>query len=210
MSGSVALLLVKGFRRISPPLWRAALIGVAAVAALVHLAAAPLQTRGLSLESVNATIEHLARFDTVPRQARSTETTLVLRANNGLTVLSAPYLLREEAPKHWWVLSHTFEQTAAVRLSPRSIEVTQDSVPLFPIGRNGIVRTTPFKVGDVTQIAGLRATVLRVDQLGSPLAVRYDFDRDLDGSDVPWIAEGRSGFVDIVPPPVGFGVRLGP
>jgi len=130
--------------------------------------------------------------------------------NEGLPLLSGPYLLREEAPRHWRVLSHTYEKTTAVRISPRSIEVSQDSVPLFPIGRNGIVRTTPFKAGDVTEISGLRATVLRVDESGVPLAVRYDFDRDLDGPDVAWIAEHRSGFASLVPPPVGFGVQLGP
>jgi len=210
VSGLVSVLLANGMRRIGFPLRRVALIGIAAAAAFIHLAAAPFQTRRLSLDAVEDMVENLARFDTVPRQARSIDTTLVIRANYGLTVLSAPYLLRGEAPKHWWVLSHTFDQTAAVRISPRSIEVQQDAVPLFPIGPTGIVRTTPFAVGDVTQIAGLRATVLRVDQSGQPMAVRYDFDRDLDSSDVAWISEGRSGFADVVPPPVGFGVRLAP
>ncbi len=210
VSAVVSVLLANGIRRIGSPLRQAALIGVAAAAAFIHLAAAPFQTRRLSLETVEDMIENLARFDTVPRDARSIDTTLVLRASGGLPVLSAPYLLREESPRHWRVLSHTFEQTTAVRISARSIEVTNDSVPLFPIGRNGIVRATPFSVGNVTQIAGMRATVLRVDEMGSPLAVRYEFDRDLDSSELAWISEGRAGFVDVVPPPVGFGVRLAP
>ena len=210
VSGAVGVLLAMGVRRISPPLRRAALIGMAAVAAFVHVVSAPLQTRGLSRDAVDETIEHLARFSTVPRRARSVDTALVVRANFGLTVLSAPYLLREEAPKHWWVLSHTFDQTAAIRTSPRSIEVVQEKVPLFPVGPTGIVRTTPFTAGDVVEIPGLRATVLRVDEAGRPMAVRYEFDRDLDNSDVAWIAEGRSGFFDVVPPSVGIGVRLAP
>lgn len=210
VSGSVAVLLANVIHHAGLTLRRVSLIGVAVLAAFVHLATAPLQTRRLSLEAVGDMVRHLARFDTVPRDARSTDTTLVLRATDGLPVLSAPYLLREEAPRHWRVLSHTFEQTKAIRLSPRSIEVTQDSVALFPVGRYGMLRTIPFAVGDVTQIAGLRATVLRVDQSGSPLAVRYDFDRNLDSPDLPWIAEGRSGFADVVPPPVGFGVQLAP
>jgi hypothetical protein len=210
VSGMVSVVLANGIRRVGSPLRQAGLIGVAAAAAFIHLAAAPFQTRRLSLDAVDEMVENLARFDTVPRDARSIDTTLVLRANSGLPVLSAPYLLRGEAPRRWRVLSHTFEQTTAVRISARSIEVTHDSVPLFPIGRNGIVRATPFSGGDVTQIAGMRATVLRVDEMGSPLAVRYDFDRDLDSSDVAWISEGRAGFVDVVPPPVGFGVRLAP
>lgn len=210
VSGSVAVLLVDGVRRRGLSLPRVVLMGGAAVAGAIHLATAPFHTRGLSLETVEDMIEHLARFDTVPRDARSIDTTVVLRASGGLPVLSAPYLLRGEAPQRWRVLSHTFEQTTAVRVSARRIDVTLDSVPLFPIGRNGIVRTVPFKAGDVTEIAGLRATVLRVDQSGSPMAVRYDFDRDLDDPGVAWIAEGRSGFVSIIPPPVGFGVRLAP
>jgi hypothetical protein len=210
VSGAVGVLLVTGIRRVSPPLRRAALVGVAVVAAFIHVVSAPFQTRGLSRDAVEETIEHLARFSTVPRRARSVDTALVVRANFGLTVLSAPYLLRDEAPKHWWVLSHTFEQTAAIRTSPRSIEVVQEKVPLFPIGPTGIVRTTRFTAGDVVEIPGLRATVLRVDEGGRPMAVRYEFDRDLDSSDVAWIAEGRSGFVDVVPPSVGIGVRLAP
>ena len=210
VSGAIGMLLVTGIHRVSPPLRRAGLIGIAAVAVFIHVVSAPFQTRGLSRDAVEETIEHLARFSTVPRRARSVNTALVVRANFGLTVLSAPYLLREEAPTHWWVLSHTFDQTAAIRTSPRSIEVVQEKVPLFPIGPTGIVRTTPFTVGDVVEIPGLRATVLRVDEGGRPMAVRYEFDRDLDSSDIAWIAEGRSGFVDVVPPSVGIGVRLAP
>lgn len=210
VSGAVSVLLANSVRRRDVARRRFALIGIAAVAAFIHLAAAPFQTRGLSRETVEDMIERLARFDTIPRAARAIDTTIVVRANEGLAVLSAPYLLRDEAPQHWRVLSHTYEPSTVVRVSPGGIEVTHDSVPLFPIGRNGLVRTTPFAVGDVTQIAGLRATVLRVDHSGSPLAVRYEFDRDLAGSGAAWIVENRSGFVDVVPPPVGFGVRLTP
>jgi hypothetical protein len=210
VSGAIGVLLEKAVRHVGQPLRHAALLGVAAVAAFIHLAAAPFQTRGLSQGAVEDQVENLARFSTVPSRARSVDTTLVVRANYGLTVLSAPYLLREEAPKHWWVLSHTFAQTVAIRTSPRSIEVFQENVPLFPIGPTGIVRTVPFAAGDVVQIPGLRATVLRVDEGGRPMAVRYEFDRDLDESDVAWISESRSGFVDVAPPAVGIGVRLAP
>lgn len=210
VSGWVSGLLVSGLPRRDPTFRRGALTGVAALAAFIHLANAPFQLRRFSLETGEDMTETLARFDTVPRDARSIDTTVVLRASGGLPVLSAPYLLRDEAPRHWRVLSHTFEQTTAVRTSSHSVEVTQDSVALLPIGRNGIVRTIPFAVGDVTDIPGMRATVLRVDPSGSPLAIRYEFDRDLDASGVAWIAEHRSGFLDLVPPPVGFGVQLAP
>jgi hypothetical protein len=210
VSGAIGVLLANGFRRVGQPLRHAPLLAVAATAAFIHLAAAPFQTRGLSRDAVQDQVENLARFSTVPSRARSVDTTLVVRANYGLTVLSAPYLLRGEAPRHWWVLSHTFAQTAAIRTSPRSIEVLQENVPLIPIGPTGIVRTVPFRIGEVVQIPGLHATVLRVDEGGRPMAVRYEFDRDLDSSDVAWISEGRSGFADVAPPAVGIGVRLAP
>ena len=66
-------------------------------------------------------------------------------------------------------------------------------------------------VGDVVEIPGLRATVLRVDDQGGPMAVHYEFYRDLDSPEVAWLSEGRSGFADVDPrPPVGIGVRLAP
>jgi len=212
VSGLASVLLSYGGRGCgSPARRRGVWVAVGAVTAVIHLVAAPLQTRRLSVEAVDETLKHLTRFTALPYDARGTDTTLVLRATDGLPVLSAPYLLRDEAPQRWRVLSHTFEQTKAIRLSPSSIEVTQDRVPLFPIGPTGIVRTTPFAVGDVTRIAGMSATVLRVDPRGSPLAVRYDFDRDLDNPGVAWISEGRAGFADVDPhPPVGFGVELAP
>jgi len=211
VSGAVGVLIEQGAPRIRRPLRVSPLLMVAALAGLIHLAAAPFQSRGISLDAVEDQVRELAQFDTVPHQARAVDTTLVVRAMRGLTVLSAPFILREDAPKHWWVLSHTFEPTAAIRTSPGSIEIVQEHVPLFPIGPTGIVRTIPFKAGDIVEISGLRATVLRVDALGSPMAVRYEFDRDLDSPDVSWIAEGRSGFAVVDPrPPVGIGVRLPP
>jgi sugar lactone lactonase YvrE len=97
------------------------------------------------------------------------DTALVVRANFGLTVLSAPYLLREEAPKHWWVLSHTFDQTAAIRTSPRSIEVVQEKVPLFPIGANGIVMsTTAFYVTNTDQASIVKIPIKADGTAGTP------------------------------------------
>ena len=210
VSAAVGVLVDAAIRRIRRPFRPSLLFGVAVLVALIHLVIAPVQTRRVSLSEVEDQIRSLARFTTVPQKARSVDTVLVVRANNGLTALTAPFILRDEAPKHWLVLSHTFDQTAAIRTSKSSVEVVQENAALFPIGPNGIVRTAPFSVGDVVETTALRATVLRIDEAGRPLAVRYEFGRDLDGSDVAWISEGRSGFGDVAPPPVGIGVRLAP
>jgi hypothetical protein len=136
------------------------------------------------------------------------DTTLVLRANYSTTVHWVPFLLRDNAPNHWCVLSQTYEQTVAVRTSPSSVDVREDVGALFPLGPTDFFRTIPFKVGDVVEVSGMRASVLEVDDVGRPLAVHYEFNRDLDSSDVKWISADRSGFSDVSPPPVGIGVRL--
>lgn len=210
VSGAVGVLLEKGTRAVRRPTRLSFVVGLATVAGIVHLVVAPFQTRRFSAYEVESQFQNLARFDTVPSKARSVDTVLVVRANYGLTVLTAPFILREEAPKHWLVLSHTFERTAAIRTSPSSLDVVQENTALFPVGPLGIIRTAPFRVGDVVETAALRATVLRVDGAGRPLAVHYEFGRNLDSPDVAWISEGRSGFSEVVPPPVGIGVRLAP
>src|SRR5665213_489863 len=208
IGGAVGVLLDVGMRRLRPPVRPSLVVVVAAMAAFVHLISAPFQTRRSSVDEVEDQSQSLARFTTVPQRARSVDTALVIRATQGLTALSAPFVLREDAPKHWLVLSHTFGQTAAIRTSASSVDVVQEKSALFPLGPTGIVRTSPFRVGDVVETAALRAEVLKVDEAGRPQAVHYEFNRDLDSPDVAWISEGRSGFGDVVPPPVGIGVRL--
>jgi hypothetical protein len=208
ISGVVGVLVEQGMREIRRPFRPSAVFGVAALATLIHVVVAPFQTRRISVDNVEEGRQSLARFATVPQRARSVDTALVVRATQGLTALSAPFVLREDAPKHWLVLSHTFEQTAAIRTSASSLDVVQENTPLFPLGLNGIIRTSPFRVGDVVETAALRAAVLKVDDAGRPLAVHYEFNRDLNGSDVAWISEDRSGFSEVIPPPVGIGVRL--
>jgi len=210
VSGALGVLIEKWARGFRRPLRPWGLAGVIAVALIgyVHLIAAPLETRRLSRQAVEDEIRSVAEVSRVRRQHGPVDTTLVLRANYSTTVLWTPFALRRDAPNHWWVLSQTFEQTVAVRTSPSSIEVSEEEGPLFPAGPTDFFRTTPFHVGDMVEVPGLHATVLRVDETGRPLAVHYEFNRDLGSSDVAWISEGRSGIQRVVPPPVGIGVRL--
>ena len=119
-------------------------------------------------------------------------------------------MLRAAAPKHWWVLSQTFEQVTAIRTGPNSLDLIQDEGPLFATGPNDFFRTAPQVVGEFAELPGLDATVTRVDAEGRPKVVHFELDRDLDDPTVTWIVEGRSGFSEVVPPRVGFGVRLPP
>ena len=195
-------------RSIRRPFRPSLVLGAAALATFIHLIVAPFQTRRNSLTEVEGQIQSLARFTTVPQRARSVDTALVVRATQGLTALSAPFILRDDAPQHWLVLSHTFEQTAAIRTSASSLDVVPENTPSLSNWTHGNRRTKRFSVGDVVETAALRAAVLKVDEAGRPLAVHYEFNRDLNRPDVAWISEDRSGFSEVIPPPVGIGVRL--
>ncbi len=194
MSGALGVLIDKwasGLRRPLRPWGLAPVIAVAMIG-YVHLIAAPFEARRLSLQAVEEEIRSVAGFSMVRRPDGPPDTTLVLRANYPPTVLWTPFLLRGDAPNHWRVLSQTFEQTVAIRTSASSIEVSEEEGPLFPLGPTDFFRTIPFKVGDVVEVLGLNATVLRVDEEGRPKAVRYEVDhRSLDSPDIAWISEGH-------------------
>jgi hypothetical protein len=185
-------------------------VAVVLLIAYVHVVSALIETRRLSLVAVQEENSSLARLSRVARPSNPADTTLMLRANLPPTVLWTPFVLREGAPQRWRVLSQTFEQIAAIRTSESSIDVAAENGSLFALGPTDILRTTPFKVGDVVEIPGLRATVNSVDEEGRPRTVRYEFDQNLDGPGVAWMSEGRMGFGEVRPPPVGFGVRLAP
>ena len=211
VSGALGVLIERGVRRVRP-LRASALADLAALLliAYIHVVGALIETRRYSFEAVAEENLSVARLSALRRPSHQLETTLMLRANSFPTLFSTPFVLRDGSPRRWRVLSQTVEQIAAIRTSETSLDVAVENGSMFALGPTDIFRTTPFRVGDLVEIAGLRATVNRIDEEGRPTVVHYDFDRNLDGPDVAWISEGRSGFSDVRPPPVGFGVRLAP
>jgi hypothetical protein len=211
VSGALGVLIERAVRCVRP-LRASALADLAALLliAYIHAVAALVETRRYSFEAVAEESLSLARLSALQSPSHRGDTTLILRANESPTLFSTPFVLRNGSPRRWRVLSQTFDQITAIRTSASSLDVAVQNGSLFAIGPADIFRTSPFHVGDVVDIAGLRATVKRIDEEGRPKVVHYDFDRNLDDPDVAWISEGISGFSDVDPPPVGFGVRLAP
>jgi hypothetical protein len=211
VSGALGVLIDGGIRRVRP-LRASAVADLAALLliAYLHVVAALIETRRYSFEAVADETLSLARLSALRRPSHPLDTTLMLRANWSPTVLSTPFVLRDGSPRRWRVLSQTFEQIAAIRSSETSLDLAVENGSLFTLGPTDIFRTTPFRVGEVVEISGLRATVIRTDEEGRPKAVRYEFDQNLDGPEVAWMSEGSTGFGGVRPPPVGFGVRLAP
>jgi hypothetical protein len=213
VSGTVAMLVERVWSSLArrQATWPS-LLDIAAGAALgyVYLVAAPMEARRLSSNAVDEELRNEQQLTALRRADRHGDTTLVLRANYPPTVLWTPFFLGEFAPKTWRVLSQTFAQTVIVRVTPKAIDVSEDVRPLFPIGPTDFFRTRALDPGTTIELPGFRATIVRIDGEGNPKAVRYEFDRELTDHEFQWIAEGQNGFSDVAPPPVGFGVRLGP
>jgi hypothetical protein len=213
VSGTLAILIERVWKSLArrQATWPS-LLDIAAGTALgyVYLVAAPMEARRLSSNAVDEELRNEQQLTALRRTDRHGDTTLVLRANYPTTVLWTPFFLGEFAPTAWRVLSQTFAQTVIVRTMPKTIEVSEEVGPLFPIGPTDFFRTRALEPGTTIELPAFRATILRVDGDGTPNAVRYEFDRELTDHEFQWIAEGQTGFTDIVPPPVGFGLRLAP
>jgi hypothetical protein len=153
------------------------------------------------------TIDH---FMALRPRVTSNTTVVVTRASTPSTLLSAPLAFRPHSPRHWWVLSRTAELVTVVRTSLNSVDVSARDGAVISIDPAEVFRDSPLPLGEVVELPGLRATVTRADAQGQPTTIHYEFDVSLDGPNVLWISEGASGYTEVAPPPVGFGVHIAP
>jgi hypothetical protein len=100
-----------------------------------------------------------------------------------------------------------------LRTSSRSIDLVGASQPLFPVGPEDVVRSgdSPLHVDGVTEIGGMRATVVTLRDDGAPKRLRFIFDHDLDDPSYLWVIEKSAGvpgagrFEEVTIPPNGHG-----
>jgi hypothetical protein len=140
---------------------------------------------------------------------RGKSTVLVVRAVTPSMTYWTPFMLRDGAPARWRVLSFQSGPLYAFRAGPRTLELTGKERPLFSAGPDDLFRKSgELREGDVLDAPGLRATILELDGRQLVRRARFEFDQDMDESSVLCIAEGRSGFEEVSPPPTGTGAWL--
>jgi hypothetical protein len=213
ISATIALAVKLGLRALLRKEWTpraTATIALGLGLGCVHLVVAPIEAHRLAARTVDDELWYEKRLGAVTRVGRAVSTIVVVRANYPSTVLWTPLMLRDRSLRHWLVLSQTLNGSVAVRNAPSSLDLIQEDGPVFGTGDRDFFRVIPPVAGEVVDLPGVRATVLRVDDDGRPKAVRYELAQDLDAPDVAWIIEGTSGFTAVTPPPVGMGVRLAP
>jgi hypothetical protein len=190
---------------------------VAVAFGFAHLVRAPvyqwLLIRGTSVveELFDARIAELRKLGS----DLGSKNVVVVRADSWPTTYFAPFMLDERRgvpPARWTVLTLGSVRALMLRTGPRTIELVASTPnPLFPMGPNDLLRNeeAPAHIGDVTEVSGLRTTIVELAAGGGPRRVRFEFDRDLDDPSFWFVAEGDLGFKEVVPPRVGMGWPLG-
>jgi hypothetical protein len=211
VSGVLALVFESVLSASFAPRPKAVTAIVSALAA-IHFIWAPIDSVRIMRQTRDAVVTFARRFSWVPRHlSQTTSTVFIVRANSPPVVLWAPFMLGEPAPARWRTLSFGAGPIAAIRTGPRTVELVAAADALFPTGPfDWFRRAAELRVGDVIDVAGLRATILELGEHQGPRRVGFDFDRDADDPAFQWITEGIDGFREVALPPVGIGVSLAP
>jgi hypothetical protein len=169
--------------------------------AFVHFVLAPVDTWVSIQENL-----HLARvFDEraawVRDHAGQRSTIVALRADSFL--VSMPLIFRDRV--RWRLLTLASGSSLVLRTSARVIEMLSNPRPLLSNELESMFRNERLGVGGAAQVAGMRVTVLQVDEGAAPRRIRFEFDRDLDDPSMFWITEGPAGFREQKLPQIGYG-----
>jgi hypothetical protein len=121
---------------------------------------------------------------------------VALRANSPSAQLFSPFTVDRETPVRWRLLTYASGRSLLLRTGEKSIELVASPHPLFPVGPRELFRnfSQSLHAGDVVTVAGMRVTIIQVDESGLPRRIRFEFDRDLDDPSMLWVTEGLDGF----------------
>jgi uncharacterized membrane protein YdcZ (DUF606 family) len=137
-------------------------------------------------------------------------TLVVLRGITPPTALTIPFMLHDAAPERFRALTETTGRITVARPGPTVLVITPvDGNSLLRYGTTDPTRAKGMHVDDAFSVPGMRVTVLAVSSDQEPLALRFDFERDLNDPSFHWLIEGANGFRDATIPPVGKQLNVG-
>jgi hypothetical protein len=215
VSGVVGVALDRAwFPEVAPPRRGVAeLAGLVAIfLAFAHFIRAPLDTLATMRVATAPARAYVSRVAWLRQHLDpSRSTVMVLRGNSSETVLWGPLLLGDRAPARWRVLSFASGRSLLLRTGPRTMDLVQSERPLFNVGPDDLFRGTgSLGPGASVELAGMKATVVQVDDQSLPKRLTFELDRDLDDPSVQWISEDLEGFREETIPPVGYGAPVLP
>jgi hypothetical protein len=168
--------------------------------AFIHLMLAPVDTWLTNRYSARMTRMFNARAAWVRDHADGRDTIVALRADSFL--LSMPLIFRNRV--RWRLLTLGSPRSLVLRTGDRSIEMISNPEPLMLDGLQVKFRSELLREGEVIEVPGMRATVLKTDLDGAPQRIRFEFDRGLDDPSMFWVTEGSTGFREQKPPSLGY------
>jgi hypothetical protein len=137
---------------------------------------------------------------------------VALRANIPPATIFSPFTVDYATPVRWRLLTYASGRSLLLRTAENAIELVASPHPLFPVGPKELFRNfnTSLRPGDVVTVAGMRVTIVQLDDAGLPKRLRFEFDRDLDDPSMIWVTETAKGFRRETLPGKGYGEPIVP
>jgi hypothetical protein len=180
--------------------------------AFVHFVWAPIETTKATDLAMRAEADFSQRLTWLGQHVgRDKSTVIVFRADSPPATYWTPFMLEGAVPARWRVLSFGAGLMSAIRRTPNTLELVAHERPLFPMGPVDFFRNVgELREGSVAEVPGMRVLILQLDEHQLARRLLFEFDKDIDDPSVQCISERQTGFEEVAPPPVGFGVRLVP
>jgi hypothetical protein len=193
------------------------LIGAAACLPLlyIHLVSAPLTWFNYSRDWHRG-YRHFTAFhaETILNELAPHHRAIFLNFNPQADLFHGFYyrkLYRLAMPFAWWPLTVSDHGHRYRRTDDRTLELEMVGGCMLDSLLEGAIRSRalPFRVGEVTQLPGLRVTILALGRTG-PSRIQFRFRRSLDHDSYRLLAWQHGRLVALSPPPVGSAILLSP
>jgi hypothetical protein len=181
---------------------------VALALAFVHLVRAPIDSWLTHRYQRSVAATFARQMEWLHDRAEGKAMVVILRANHFQTLYVTPLMLDGNVPVR--DLSFQSGRVLLLRTSPRAIDLVAGAQPLFPVGPEDLVRSDypPLYPGDVTDVAGMRATVVALRDDGTPKRLHFEFDHDLNDPSYLWVIQKAAGFEEVKLPSPKYGEPL--
>lgn len=218
----VAALLLDGWDRLRDPALRRRVMtlvraGIAALLVVAHGGLAPWWglEETLNIVRLNTGTQKAALMMQVDDATVSQQRLVVLSASDPMSLLY-PHLVRwvegHPLPRSWWVMSlaprpHTLTRVSRDTLEMEVVGGTMLTGPVELLFRRP---EFPFHRGDLIELDGLTIRILKVDDAGRPIRVRFGFDVAVDEPSLVFLLATKRGMIRYPMGPVGATLPIPP
>lgn len=218
----LAAIILDGWDRVRDRALRGRVMSIvrgalAAVLGVAHVGLAPwwgleetLNIVGVNLGTQRAALVMQVDDAKVPQQRL-----VVLAASDPMTLLY-PHLVRwvegHPLPRSWWVLSLAHRPHTITRVSKNALELEVVGGSMLTGAVELLFRRPefPLRVGERITLDGLAIRIVKVDEAGRPVRVRFGFDVSVDDPSLVFLLATKRGLIRYPMGPVGATMPIPP